>query len=70
MMIERTKELVELKYTVENGYKTNAQVNNKLIVCANGFRSWVSIDTLDGYSIDTSVWHSIYNSVDSRSVVD
>jgi len=26
MMIERTKELVELKYTVENGYKTNAQV--------------------------------------------
>ncbi|XP_074639008.1 DNA polymerase delta catalytic subunit-like [Acropora palmata] len=26
MMIERTKELVELKYTVENGYKTNAKV--------------------------------------------
>lgn len=27
MMIERTKELVEEKYTVDNGYKTNAQVN-------------------------------------------
>lgn len=26
MMIERTKELVEEKYTVDNGYKTNAQV--------------------------------------------
>lgn len=26
MMIERTKELVESKYTVENGYKTNAKV--------------------------------------------
>lgn len=26
MMIERTKELVELKYNVENGYKTNAKV--------------------------------------------
>ena len=26
MMIERTKELVELKYTVENGYKTDAKV--------------------------------------------
>ena len=37
MMIERTKELVELKYTVENGYKTNAQVNNKQIVCVDGF---------------------------------
>lgn len=30
MMIERTKELVELKYTMENGYKANAQVSNKL----------------------------------------
>ena len=30
MMIERTKELVELKYTVENGYKANAQVNKKV----------------------------------------
>lgn len=26
MMIERTRELVEAKYTVENGYKTNAKV--------------------------------------------
>ena len=27
MMIERTKDLVESKYTVENGYKTTAKVN-------------------------------------------
>lgn len=27
MMIERTKELVELKYTVDNGYKADAKVN-------------------------------------------
>lgn len=26
-MIERTKELVEEKYTVDNGYKTSAKVN-------------------------------------------
>ena len=32
MMIERTKELVELKYTVENGYKANAQVSSKVII--------------------------------------
>lgn len=30
MMIERTKELVELKFTMENGYKTTAKVNSKL----------------------------------------
>lgn len=30
MMIERTKELVELKYTVENGYKTNAEVSKEV----------------------------------------
>lgn len=29
MMIERTKELVELKYRIEKGYKADAKVNKK-----------------------------------------
>lgn len=29
-MIEKTKQLVESKYTVENGYSTNAKVRQRL----------------------------------------
>lgn len=33
MMIEQTKQTVENKYTIENGYKHNAKVHTKHVAC-------------------------------------
>ena len=45
MMIEQTKQVVEEKYTIQNGYEHDAKVHSGTVLsCSNLCQMWTDVD--------------------------